>query len=45
MEQHATIQEAIQREKTMKAWKRIWKTQRISIANSGWDDLYERINA
>ena len=45
VEQHATIQEAIQREKAMKAWKRIWKTQRISAANPDWDDLYEQINA
>ena len=43
-EQHERIDEAIAREKAMKAWKRRWKTELIEKANPGWDDLFERIN-
>ena len=39
------IEEAIRREKAMKAWKRRWKTERISRANPDWRDLYEDLNA
>jgi putative endonuclease len=39
------IEEAIQREKAMKAWKRRWKTERISLTNPEWRDLYEDLNA
>lgn len=36
-EQHATIDEAIAREKALKAWKREWKIELIEKANlSGW---------
>ncbi len=45
VEQYATIEEAIAREKAMKAWKRIWKTDRISAANPNWLDLFDQINA
>jgi putative endonuclease len=38
------IDEAIAREKAMKAWKRAWKTRLIEPANPTWDDLFERIN-
>jgi putative endonuclease len=44
VEAFPTIYEAIAREKAMKAWKRLWKTQRISTANPDWIDLYETIN-
>jgi putative endonuclease len=39
------IEEAIRREKAMKAWKRRWKTERISRTNPDWRDLYEDLNA
>ncbi len=42
-EEYPTIDEAIRREKMMKAWKRAWKTRTIEQANPGWDDLFERI--
>ena len=40
-----TIDEAIRREKAMKAWKRRWKTEMISRANPDWRDLYDNINS
>ena len=43
-EQHATIYEAIAREKAMKAWKRSWKLRQIMDANPDWDDLFEKIH-
>jgi len=42
VEQHATIQLAIQREKTMKHWPRAWKVAAITDANPTWQDLYDR---
>jgi putative endonuclease len=39
------IEEAIQREKAMKAWKLRWKTERISRTNPKMRDLYEELNA
>jgi putative endonuclease len=39
------IEEAICREKAMKAWKRRWKTELISRTNPDWRDLYEDLNA
>jgi putative endonuclease len=44
VEEYPTIQEAIAREKAMKAWKRIWKTDRISAANPDGLDLFDQIN-
>ena len=44
-ERHATIQEAIAREKQIKAWKRIWKIELIESANPNWEDLYLLLNA
>ena len=44
-EQHGSIEEAIAREKAMKAWKRNWKLRQIMDANPNWDDLFELINA
>jgi len=43
-EQHDRIDDAIAREKAIKAWKRRWKTELIENANPGWDDLFERLN-
>ena len=38
------IEEAIKREKAVKAWKRRWKTELISRTNPNWRDLYEDLN-
>lgn len=43
VEKYPTIHEAIAREKAMKAWKRIWKTDKISALNPDWADLFEHI--
>ena len=40
-EQHDTIQDAIAREKALKAWKRVWKIELIEAMNPTWDDLFE----
>jgi len=42
-EEHATITDAIAREKALKAWKRLWKVELIECANPGWDDLWDVI--
>ncbi len=38
-EQHATIEEAIAREKQLKKWRRQWKIELIEAANPEWLDL------
>jgi len=38
------INDAIAREKQLKGWNRSWKIRQIEEHNSGWNDLYERIN-
>ena len=38
-EEHATIEEAIAREKAIKSWKREWKVRLIEASNPGWADL------
>lgn len=43
-EEYPTIEEAIAREKAIKAWKRMWKIEAIERMNPGWTDLFERIN-
>ena len=43
-EHHERIEEAIAREKAMKAWKRNWKLRQIMEMNPGWRDLFEDIN-
>ncbi len=45
IEEHQDIRTAIQREKTMKEWKRQWKIELIEKGNPNWDDLYNIINA
>jgi putative endonuclease len=42
-EAHATIGEAIAREKMLKAWKRPWKIELIESASPQWHDLFETI--
>ena len=43
-EHHSRIDEAIAREKAMKAWKRAWNTRLIEAANPQWLDLFETLN-
>ncbi|MGO9134565.1 MAG: GIY-YIG nuclease family protein [Methylovirgula sp.] len=38
------IRAAIQREKTLKHWPRVWKLSLIQEANPDWIDLYETLN-
>ncbi len=40
-EQFGNIELAIQREKQMKEWKRLWKLRVIEEMNPEWNDLYE----
>ena len=42
-ERHDSIEDAIMREKALKAWKRDWKIALIEAANPSWDDLFEVI--
>ena len=39
-EEYADVNEAIQREKTMKGWPRAWKVNLIERSNPHWIDLY-----
>ena len=43
-EPHATMEDAILREKRIKAWKRGWKIKLIERMNPTWRDLYEDLN-
>jgi len=45
VERHERIDDAIAREKALKAWKRAWKLDLIAQANPNWDDLFATINA
>ena len=40
-EEHDSIEDAIAREKAMKAWKRAWKIELIEGVNPSWDDLFD----
>ncbi|HWK94701.1 MAG TPA: GIY-YIG nuclease family protein [Pseudolabrys sp.] len=42
-EEYAAAQDALQREKNIKHWPRVYKTRLISEANPTWRDLYEEI--
>jgi putative endonuclease len=42
VEEHATIEEAIAREKALKNWKREWKIELIESVNPEWEDLGAR---
>jgi putative endonuclease len=42
-EQCGDINLAIQREKQMKEWKRLWKLRVIEEMNPDWNDLYESL--
>ena len=40
-EQHGSIDDAIRREKMLKAWKRAWKIELIESSNPTWRDLWD----
>ena len=42
-EVHETMQTAIEREKAIKEWRRVWKIELIESVNPQWRDLYEDI--
>ena len=42
-EQYQTVPEAIQRETSLKRWKRDWKIDLVNKTNSDWRDLYETL--
>ncbi|MCF7811990.1 GIY-YIG nuclease family protein [Candidatus Gracilibacteria bacterium] len=42
-ELYENIRNAIQREKDLKHWNRLWKLRLINQYNSNWKDLYEDI--
>ena len=41
LERYDRIEEAIRREKQLKAWTRDWTLDLIRDHNPAWDDLYE----
>jgi putative endonuclease len=43
-EEHADINDAIAREKSLKRWERKWKLKLIEAANPEWLDLYDILN-
>lgn len=43
-ELHATLVEAIAREKRLKNWRRSWKVELIEAGNPRWLDLYGTLN-
>ena len=45
IERHERIDDAIAREKAIKAWRRAWKLNLIAKTNPNWDDLFYTINA
>jgi putative endonuclease len=42
-EQHASIHDAIAREKAIKRWRRAWKLALIERENPLWRDLYDDV--
>jgi putative endonuclease len=42
-ELHESMESAIQREKRLKDWKRVWKLELIESTNPNWKDLYHKI--
>ena len=42
-ESYPDVRDALQREKNMKHWPRVWKTRLIAQGNPTWRDLYEEI--
>ena len=44
-ERYEDIRTAIQREKNLKHWPRLWKLTLIQETNPEWADLYETLNS
>jgi putative endonuclease len=44
MEAHATMPDAILREKRIKKWRRAWKIRLIEETNPDWQDLFDQLN-
>jgi putative endonuclease len=42
-EAYSWVHDAIQREKNIKHWPRVWKTRLIAKSNPTWRDLYDKI--
>ena len=42
-EHHADIRDAIQRETSLKRWRRAWKVRLILDMNPDWHDLYKTL--
>ena len=42
-EHHNEIQDALEREKRIKKWRRSWKVKLIEQFNPGWKDLYDQL--
>ncbi|MEW8525947.1 MAG: GIY-YIG nuclease family protein [Candidatus Thiodiazotropha endolucinida] len=42
-ELHETMASAIEREKAIKNWKRVWKLKTIEAMNPDWRDLYPEL--
>ena len=42
-ERHETVDDAIRREKMLKAWKRAWKVELIEKSNPAWRDLWDEL--
>ena len=42
-ELHESMESAIQREKRLKEWKRVWKLELIESTNPNWQGLYHKI--
>ena len=42
-EMHADMAQAIQREKRIKKWNRVWKIELIEKENPDWNDLWPQI--
>ena len=43
-EQYSAVYDALQREKNMKHWPRVYKTRLIGQSNPAWRDLYPEIS-
>lgn len=43
-EGHESVEDATQREKNMKEWKRAWKVELIETINPDWRDLYDDLS-
>jgi putative endonuclease len=41
----SSIEDAIVREKRVKAWPRMWRIELIETMNPGWRDLWDQLNA